>query len=66
MLKKVNGQFLFIRNCLVIYVVVGFFASLMADSHKSFLLSSQSYNASQFSRIISLTVAHQARENLYK
>jgi|JI81BgreenRNA_FD_contig_31_7127742_length_1030_multi_3_in_0_out_0_2 hypothetical protein len=66
MLKQVNGRFIFIRNCLVIYVMVGFFASIIADSHKTFQLSSQSENAGQFSRLISLTVAYQANENLYK
>lgn len=66
MLKQVNGKYIFICNCLIIYVIVGFFASLMADYHRTFITSSQSDNADQFSRLISLTVAHQVKENLYK
>lgn len=66
MLKQVNCRFIFIRNCLVIYIIVGFFASVIADSYKSFQFSSQAVNAGEFSRLISLTVAHQAKENLYK
>lgn len=66
MLKPVNVRFIFIRNCLVIYVMVGFFASIIADSYKTFQLSSQSNNFSQFSRLISFTIVNQAKENLYK
>lgn len=66
MLKPVNVRFIFIRNCLIIYVMVGFFASIIADSYKTFQLSSQSNNFSQFSRLISLTVVNQANESLYK
>lgn len=46
--------------------MVGFFASIIADSYKTFQLSSQSNNFSQFSRLISLTVVNQANESLYK
>jgi hypothetical protein len=66
MFKPINSQYNFLRNCLIFYLVVGFFACLIADSYKNFQMSSQSDNASQFSRMISLTVAHQAKETLYK
>lgn len=66
MFKKINMPVVFCRNCLIIYIIVGVLASLMADSYKSFQASSQSVNASEFSRMISLKVAHQAKENLYK
>lgn len=66
MLKQINIQFTFIRNCLIIYILVGFLSSLVADVHKSFQMSSQSGNTNQLSRMISLAVAYQAKENLYK
>lgn len=66
MLKETNISFGFIRNCLVIYILVGFFSSLIADSHKSFQMSSESSNMNGLSSMISLVVAHQAKENLYK
>lgn len=66
MLKQINVQYNFIRNCLIIYILVGFLSSLIADAHKSFQMSSQSSNTNQISRMISLVVAHQANENLYK
>ncbi|BAQ60654.1 hypothetical protein GM3708_1060 [Geminocystis sp. NIES-3708] len=66
MLKQINVQFSFIRNCLIIYILVGFLSALIADSHKSFQMSSQSGNSNQLSRIISLAVAYQAKESLYK
>lgn len=66
MLKQINVKFTFIRNCLIIYILVGFLSSLVADVHKSFQMSSQSSNTNQLSRMISLVVAYQVKENLYK
>lgn len=66
MFKQINLQFSFIRNCLIIYILVGFLAALISDSHKNFQMSSESVNSNQFSRIISFAVAYQAKENLYK
>ncbi|MBL1210887.1 hypothetical protein [Geminocystis sp. GBBB08] len=66
MFKPINPQFRFLRNCLIIYILAGLFSSLIADAHNSFQMSSQSDNANQFSRIISLSFAYQAKESLYK
>jgi len=66
MFKQINPKFRFLCNCLIIYVLVGFFSSLVADSHQDFQITSQSDLASQFSRIISLGVAYSAKESLYK
>lgn len=66
MLKLTNSPRKFCLNCIITYGIVGICAILIADSHESFLHSSQGENASNFSRIISLSVAHNWKQQLYR
>ena len=60
------SKVIFWRNCLILYILVGFCSASIADFYKSFQLSYQSDNASKFSRIMSLNVAYSVKRNLSK
>lgn len=66
MYKLINHNWKFCRNCLVAYILVGISSAMVADFHQSFVTSPQSENASTFARIISLSVAHGVKQNLYR
>ena len=65
MFNLIKPQSIFLRNCLIVYLIVGCLASILAESHQSFRQSSQSINAHNFSRVISLGLAYNARQSLY-
>lgn len=52
------------RNCIILHLLVGCFASLLADFHKNYENSLQANNADKFSRLISLGVAYQTKQTL--
>lgn len=54
---------LLIRNCVILYLFSALFASLLADFHQNYQQSQQANNASKFSRIISLGIAYQTKQN---
>ena len=64
--NKKCSKFSFCRNCLVAYLLVGICSALIADFHKNFQISSQSANAANFSRVMSLTVAKSVKNNFSK
>lgn len=55
---------LFIRNIMIVYVLVGILASFLADFHQNYQNSLQAENANKFSRVISLGVAYQTKQIL--
>ena len=55
---------LFIRNIMIVYILVGIVASFLADFHQNYQNSLQGENANKFSRVISLGVAYQAKQIL--
>lgn len=64
MFNLLKQQSLFVRNCLIVYFIVGFLANTLAESHRNFQQSSQSTNAQTFSRVISLSLAYNAKQSL--
>lgn len=64
MLNLIKSNSLLIRNCLIVYLIAGLLANILADSHRSFQESSQSANAHNFSRVISLGMAYSAKQSL--
>lgn len=66
MFKPILFSFTFWRNCIMAYILVGIFSSLMAESHQNFQISNQWENGYRLSRLVSLGVAYSLKENLYK
>lgn len=64
MFNLFKQQSVFIRNCLIVYFIVGFLANILAESHSNFQQSTQSANAYTFSRVISLSLAYNAKQSL--
>jgi hypothetical protein len=55
-----NG--LFIRNIIIVHLLVACFASLLADFRQNYQDSLQADNANKFYRVISLGVAYQTKQ----
>ncbi len=53
---------LFLCNCVIVYLLCAWFAVFVADFHENYQKSQQANNAENFSRIISLGVAYQAKQ----
>lgn len=66
MLKRKCPSFIFCRNCLIAYVLVGFSSAFIAESYQNFQLSNQLDDNDYFARLISLGAAYSVKENLYK
>ena len=61
--NKECSKLTFWRNCLILYILVGFCSASIADFYQSFQLSYQSANASKFSRIISLNATYSLKKS---
>jgi hypothetical protein len=56
-----NG--LFICNIIIVHLLVACFAILLADFRQNYQGSLQQSNANKFSRVISLGIAYQTKQN---
>ncbi|HIK37865.1 MAG: hypothetical protein NZ901_02115 [Geminocystis sp.] len=56
----------FLRNCLLAYLLVGLSSSYMADSYRQFNNNIQGENTEIYYRLISLRFSYSLRENIYR
>jgi hypothetical protein len=63
MFNNLKSNSVLIRNYLIIYVIVGLLANVLAESHRSFQQSIQSDNSYTFNRVISFGFAYHAKNS---
>lgn len=63
MFNLLKSNPILVRNCLIVYLLVGILANIFAESHRSFQESNQYLNADRFSRVISLGLAYHAKNS---
>lgn len=57
---------IFLRNCLLAYLLVGLSSSYIADSYRQFNNNIQGENTEIYYRLISLRFSYSLRENIYR